>query len=153
MKPSLLGQTDLGNHCAANVTGVSDLNADCLRAPEPARASTDDSTSESANDLNTALVAFGVPVRSKRAQAEAERRAKKKYAERWHKSLGGRQQVCNVRGYSTPPAAFNRPSVDDWAPTNRATRSLSDRAPFAYALSGYDPDRVQLEGYDAWTVP
>jgi hypothetical protein len=112
------------------------------RAPDCADATTEQ-----------ALAAFGVPVRSKRAKAEAERRAKKKYAERWHKSLGGRQQVCNVRGYSTPPAAFNRPSVDDWAPTNRATRSLSDRAPFAYALSGYDPDRVQLEGYDAWTVP
>lgn len=34
-----------------------------------------------------------------------------------------------------------------------ARRSLSDRAPFATALSGYDPDRVLLEGYDAWTVP
>jgi hypothetical protein len=118
------------------------------RAPDCADATTEQ-----------ALAAFGVPVRSKRAKAEAERRAKKKYAERWHKSLGGRQQVCNVRGYrGTEKAtgvepAWNRPSLEDWAPKFPAKRSLSDRAPFATALSGYDPDRVQLEGYDAWTVP
>lgn len=33
----------------------------------------------------------------------------------------------------------------------RATRSLSDRAPFATALSGYDASRIDLEGYD-WTA-
>lgn len=33
-----------------------------------------------------------------------------------------------------------------------ATRSLSDRAPFATALSGYDPDRVSGSDYP-WCVP
>jgi hypothetical protein len=117
--------------------------------------SVNDPVAESPDNLNTALAAFGVPVRSKRAKAEAERRAKKKYAERWHKSLGGRQQVCNVRGYrGTEKAtgqepAWNRPSVDDWAPKYPAKRSLSDRAPFATALSGYDVERMTASEY-AW---
>jgi hypothetical protein len=107
--------------------------------------------------LNTALVDFGVPKRSKRAKAEAERRAKKKYAERWHKSLGGREQVSDVRGYSgaapePKEPAFNRPSVGDWAPTYPATAKLGDLRPFAYALTGYDPDRVADEDYP-WCVP
>lgn len=33
-----------------------------------------------------------------------------------------------------------------------ARRSLSDKAPFAHALSGYDPDRVAESDYP-WTVP
>lgn len=45
----------------------------------------------SSNDLNTP--------RSRRASTEAELRAKKAYAARWHKSLGRREQVCDVRGY------------------------------------------------------
>jgi hypothetical protein len=117
--------------------------------------SVNDPVAESPDNLNTALAAFGVPVRSKRAKAEAERRAKKKYVERWHKSLGGRQQVCNVRGYrGTEKAtgqepAWNRPSLEDWAPKYPAKRSLSDRAPFAYSLSGLDVERMTASEY-AW---
>lgn len=112
-------------------------------------------TADCASEVAEQLEKFGVPQRSKRAQAEAERRAKKKYAERWHRSMGGREQVSNVRGYSgevkaTP--AYNRPDVDAWRPQNVATRSLSDRAPFAASLSGYDPGRVALEGYACWTA-
>jgi hypothetical protein len=33
-----------------------------------------------------------------------------------------------------------------------AKRLLSDRAPFAHALSGYDPDRIACAEYP-WTVP
>lgn len=94
------------------MTAVSDLNANSLRQPKPAHPTSGHQVVESPDDLNSA------PRRSKRAQAEAERRAKKKYAERWHKSVGRREQVCDVRGYSgeakaTP--AYNRPA-DDWRP-------------------------------------
>jgi hypothetical protein len=41
---------------------------------------------------------------------------------------------------------------DEWRPTYLATRRLSDRVPFAHALSGYDPDRIADEDY-AWRVP
>jgi hypothetical protein len=41
---------------------------------------------------------------------------------------------------------------DEWQPRYPATRRLSDRVPFAHALSGYDPDRVSGADY-AWRVP
>lgn len=66
-----------------------------------------------------------------------------------------RRQVVNNRGSTSPGdvrgAAFNRPG-DDWRPQYPAKRGLSDRAPFATALSGYDPSRVELEGYESWTA-
>lgn len=80
--------------------------------------------------VQAALETFGVPKRSKRALAEAERRAKKKYAERWHRSMGGRQHVSDVRGYSgevKPAPAFNRPDVDAWRPTSVCSMTM-DRA-------------------------
>lgn len=40
----------------------------------------------------------------------------------------------------------------DWRPENVATRHLSDRAPFAAQLSGWDPDRVADADYP-WSVP
>jgi hypothetical protein len=112
--------------------------------------SVNDPMTQPSDHLNAALESFGVP-RSKRAKAEAERRAKKKYAERWHKSLGGREQVCNVRGYrSTRPEtgaepAYNRPAVDDWAPRHVCVMSMD------MALREMEfPSR--LAGAE-WTVP
>jgi hypothetical protein len=117
--------------------------------------SVNEPTIHPSDDLNAALADFGdSPAARRRAQASRKR---------WResvKSIAPRAHVVITRP-SVPtdhnprdverPATFTRP-VDEWAPTYRATRRLSDRVPFAHALSGYDPDRVDDEDYP-WSVP
>lgn len=114
----------------------------------------DDSTTAETSVENRCDMHGTEALNTKRAGSEAERRAKKAYADRWHKSMGGREQVANVRGYrgEVKEPAYNRPGDPDWRPQYQATRALSDRAPFAHALSGHDPDRVADAEYP-WTVP
>jgi hypothetical protein len=87
-----------------------------------------------ADGVQEALQAFGVP-RSKRGQ-----RAHVVLTRPSRPSSGGAERrIENL-------------APDEWRPTYLATRRLSDRVPFAHALSGYDPDRIADEDY-AWRVP
>lgn len=83
------------------------------------------------------------------------RRRKSKYDAARCKSVAPYQHVV-THAPSVPNerhvGPVGRPDPE-WRERYPATRSLSDRAPFAVALSGYDPDRVRLEGYACWTVP
>ena len=59
------------------------------------------------------------------------------------------------RGTSTvdkSAATFTKPVEGEWTPKHPATRTLSERAPFAFGLSGIDPDRVEDTDYP-WLVP
>jgi hypothetical protein len=87
-----------------------------------------------ADSVQEALQAFGVP-RSKRGRRHhvvLSRPSKPS-------SGGAERRIENL-------------APGEWRPTYPATRRLSDRVPFAHALSGYDPDRVSGSDY-AWTVP
>jgi L-rhamnose isomerase len=96
------------------------------------------------------LEAFGLPRR--RRDTDGERRYREST-----KAIVPRVHVVQTRpstptDHRTHQPAFNRPTVDEWRPTYQATRRLSDRAPAATALMGYDPDRVTEEDYP-WSVP
>jgi hypothetical protein len=96
--------------------------------------SVNDSVTQASDDLNSHLEAFGVP-KSKRGQRAHVVLTRPSRAS----SGGAERRIENL-------------APDDWRPRHPATRRLSDRVPFAHALSGYDPDRVSGSDY-AWTVP
>jgi hypothetical protein len=104
----------------------------------------------------------GSPERSRKTpSSEASWRSKKAYAERWHKSVTKREQVCDVRGYrgeAREPVepkgpAFHRPK-ERWTPQYPDVRPACFAGDFLYGLSGIDQLRVQNqrareEGYAA----
>lgn len=102
------------------------------------------------DQLNTALADFG--------DNPAARRRGQESRKRWRESVKAivpRAHVVHTRP-STPddhrPRDVERQASyapDEWRPQYRATRSLSDRAPFATALSGIDVERMSISDY-AW---
>jgi len=95
---------------------------------QPLRGRSADCATEPVQD---ALAAFGVPTK------------------RQHFVSSARSTSPSRTGRETAIANL---ASDEWRPTYPATRHLSDRAPFAHHLSGYDPDRVADADY-SWSVP
>lgn len=93
----------------------------------------DDRSAKCATSIAEHLADFGVP--------------KSKRGARNHVVLSAPSKPRTGR-----ETAIQNLASDEWRPRYPATRRLSDRVPAATALMGYDPDRVLLEGYDAWTA-
>jgi hypothetical protein len=105
-------------------------------------------TTESSNDLNTALAEFGDTPGQRRYR---QRKAAGFYEER--KSLGKRKHVVNQRGHRAvqpetgQEPAFNRPSINDWEPRHPSVRPACFTGEFTAGLCGYSWVDIQTRAH------